>query len=142
MRREDLLDLILGHLAELRALLLCRIGSGFGCRVLGFLVVAIHGTAPFLDTEGFVATTVERSRLGLPGDHEREGSLNRLNSHYMEAEATYAAARPAVTVPTWRASAERPSILARAEGRIEQAPAASASKRSQRCGTMPISWAI
>ncbi len=39
----------------------------------------------------------------------------------MEAEATYTAARPIVTVLAWRASAERPGILARAEGRTEQA---------------------
>ncbi len=94
MRREDLLEVFLGHLAELSALLLCRIGSGFGCLVLGFLVVVIHGTAPFLDTEGFVATTVERSPLGFPGDDEREGILDRLNPHYMEAEAAYTTARP------------------------------------------------
>ncbi len=99
MRREDLLEFFLGHLAELSALLLCRIASGFGCLVLGFLVVVIHGTAPFLDTEGFVATTVERSPLGIPGGHEREGSLNRLNPHYMEGEATYTAAWPAVSAP-------------------------------------------
>ncbi len=74
MRREDLLKLF-----------------------LGFLVVVIHGTAPFLDTEGFVSTTVERSTLGFPGGHEREGSLDRLNPQYMEVEATYTAARSVVT---------------------------------------------
>jgi hypothetical protein len=92
MRCEDLLKFFLGHLAELGALVLCRIASGFGCLVLRFLVVVIHGTALFLDTDGFVVPTVERSPLGFPGGHEREGSLNRLNPHYMEAEATYAAA--------------------------------------------------
>ncbi len=99
MRREDLLQLILGHLAGLGARVLCRIGSGFGCLVLGFLVGVIHGSAPFLDTDGFVAPTVERSPLGFPGGHEREGSLDRLNPHYMEAEVTYTAARRVVTVP-------------------------------------------
>ncbi len=130
-RREDLLEFFLGHLAELSALLLCRIASGFGWLILGFLVVVIHGSAPFLDTEGFVVPTVERSHLGFPGGHEREGSLDRLNPHYMEAEATYMAARPVVAVPAWRASAERPSILARAEGRTEQAPAVFIRARGQ-----------
>ncbi len=92
MRREDLLKLF-----------------------LGFLVVVIHGSALFLDTDGFVATTVERSPLGFPGGHEPEGSLHRLNPHYMEAEATYTAARPVVTVPAWQASAERPDFLAGVE---------------------------
>ncbi len=64
---------------------------------------------PFPDTEGFVAPTVERSPLGFPGGHEREGILDRLNPHYMEAEVTYTAARPVVTVPARRASAERPA---------------------------------
>ncbi len=122
MRREGLPEFFLGHLAELGALLLCRIGSGFGCRVLRFLVVVIHGTAPFLDTDGFVVPTVERSPLGFPGGHERDGSLDRLNPHYMEAEATYTAARPAVTVTAWRASVERPDYVARAIRLYEQEP--------------------
>ncbi len=36
----------------------------------------------------------------------------------MEAKATYTAARPVVTVPAWRASAEKPDFLAGAEGRF------------------------
>ncbi len=113
MRREDLLEFFLGHLAELGALVLCRIASGSGCLALGFLVVVIHGTAPFLDTDGFVATTIERSPLGFPGGHEREGSLNRLNSHYMEAEATYTAARPVVLS---RLGGRRPKGQASSQG--------------------------
>ena len=35
----------------------------FGCLVLGFLVVVIHGTAPFLDGSS-AATIVDRRRLG------------------------------------------------------------------------------
>ena len=59
MRREDLLQFFLRHLAKLGALLLWRIASGFGCRVLGFLAVVIHGTAP--SREGpTAATTLER----------------------------------------------------------------------------------
>ncbi len=38
----------------------------------------------------------------------------------MEAEAIYTAARPVVTVPAWRASAERLSIPAGGEGRINK----------------------
>ena len=36
----------------------------FGCLVLGFLVVIIHGTAQFLDGSS-VATIINRRRLGL-----------------------------------------------------------------------------
>ncbi len=35
----------------------------------------------------------------------------------MEAEAAYTAARPVVTVPAWRASAEKPDFPAGLEGR-------------------------
>ncbi len=35
--------------------------------------------------------------------------------------ASTVGARPAVTIPAWRASAERPRILAREDGRTEQA---------------------
>jgi hypothetical protein len=80
-------------------------------------VIVIHGSVPFLVADGLVATTVERSPLDFPGGHEREGSLNRLNPHNMEVEATYTAARPVVTAPAWRASAERPGFPAGAEGR-------------------------
>ena len=52
MVRKNPLEVFLGHLAELGARPLGRIASGFGYRVLGFLVVVIHGTAPFLDTDG------------------------------------------------------------------------------------------
>ncbi len=58
MRREDALKLILGDLAELRALLLCRIGSGLGCRVLGFLLVVIHGSAPLPRHSSHLAASV------------------------------------------------------------------------------------
>ena len=59
MRHEDLLEFFLGHFAELGALLLCRIGSGFGWLVLEFLVVVNHGTAPSR-VGSTAATTLER----------------------------------------------------------------------------------
>jgi hypothetical protein len=62
MRREDLLEFFLGHLAVLGAVLLCRIARGFGWLVLGFLAVFSHGTAP-LRVGSAAAATLGRTRM-------------------------------------------------------------------------------
>ncbi len=60
----------------------------------------------------------------------------------MEAEATYTAARPVVTVPAWRASAERLDYVARATRLYEQEPGeALASARLGLYVRRWIAWA-